>query len=230
MTTDRPRDVPAGSLSTTTAPRTDAPTAGFGVSAIAAPDTSTYVSPVDPPARRSRAVTVVGALLGVVAVVAMVVAYRVIVPPAVTAQAAPAAAADEAVREQPGTTVRWGDRHSYGDGLEIAVNPPQRYEPSRNATGAQDGVPVRVQVVITNRTDEAFRPNTLLATGTSGGREAVAIWDPDQAIGLTGPDVSVPAGASVHFWLGFAPEDPGDLELEVTPALYGYGPTVVRHG
>lgn len=232
MTTERPRNDPGGSLPTATAPRAGVPTSGFGVSAIAAPDTSTYVTPVEEPQRRSRAVTVAAALFGVVALTAGVVVYRVVVPPATAAQAVVAddVAVGEVVRERPGTTVRWGDRHSYGDGLEIAVNPPQRFEPSRNATGAEDGIPVRVQVVITNRTDEAFRPNTLLASATSGGEEAVAVWDPDQAIGLTGPDVSVPVGSTVHFWLGFAPADPGDLTLEVTPSLYGYGATVVRNG
>lgn len=230
MTTERPdtRNAAPARLGAVPTPRAGVPAVGFGVSAISVGATSDAAL-AEEPERRSRAVTVVGAFLVLVALVAAVVAFRILVPTTPSAEAAEVTGArTDEVREQPGTIVRYGDRHKYGNGLEVAVNPPQRYQPSPNATGAETGVPVRVQVVITNHTDTAFRPNTLLASATSAGQTAVAIWDPDQGIALTGPDVSIPAGATIHFYLAFASADPADITVEVTPALFGYGPTVVE--
>lgn len=235
MTTERPDapDVTRSRLDAVPTPRSGVPTVGFGVSAIAAPAAPLEVTRPEEPKRRSRAVTVAAALLAVVALVGAVVTFRIVLPSTPSAEAADVAvgrADDEEIREQPGTVVRFGDGHSYGDGLELAVNLPLRYEPSTNATGTEDGTPVRVQIVITNRTDTAFRPNTLIASATSAGQEAMAIWDPDQGIALTGPDVSIPAGATVNFYLAFAVADPADVSVEVVPALFGYGATVARHG
>lgn len=234
MTTERPDASPVtpSRLDAVPTPRADVPAVGFGVSAISSRPTTPEPAPAAEPEHRSRAVTVAAALLGVVALVAAVVTFRILVPSTPSAEAADVAVTrtGEEVREQPGTVVRFGDEHTYGDGLEIAVNPPQRYAPSPNATGVEDGTPVRVQIVVTNRTDTSFRPNTLLASTTSGGTEAMAIWDPDQGIALTGPDISIPAGATIHFYLAFAVADPADITVEVTPALFGYGATVARHG
>ncbi|MCC2315033.1 hypothetical protein [Cellulomonas xiejunii] len=226
MTTERPdaRSARPPTFSAVPTPRSGVPTAGFGVSAIATPP-PTATSLADEPEGHSRAVLIVGALLAVVAVVAALVAFRIIVPSTPTSSAGEGTAdrTITEIREQPGTVVRYGDPHSYGDGLEVAVNAPQRYTPSDNATGVDAGVPVKMQVVITNRTDEAFRPNTLQVSATSAGQPATAVWDPDQGVALTGPDVSIPAGASIHFNIAFAVAEPGDVALELTPALLGYG-------
>lgn len=230
MTTDRPaaRRAQPRTIDSVPTPRSGVPTAGFGVSALSAREEPTTAT-TDEPERRSRAVTVAGALLLVLAVVAAVVAFRIMVPstPSASADATPLVGSTE-TREQPGSIVGFGQPHTYGDGLEVAVNPAQRYEPSGNATGVDQGVPVKLQVVVTNRTDEPFRPNTLQIAATSAGQAAVAVWDPDQGIALTGPDMSIPAGATISFNVAFAVADPADLQLELTPALYGYGATVVR--
>lgn len=237
MTTDRPARTPAATPShgPVTTTRTELPTAtaGFGISAIAGAP-STRATPAAPaadehPARRSRAVLGVAALLAVVALVAAVVVFKVLIPSTPTAAADPLDQVEE-VREQPGTVVGYGHAHTYGDGLEVAVNAPARYEPSTNATGAEQGIPVKLQVVVTNRTDEPFRPNTMVVTATSAGQPATAIWDPDHGVSLTGPDVSVPSGATASFNIAFAVAEPGDVRLEVQPALYGYGPMVVQPG
>ncbi|MBO3089617.1 hypothetical protein [Cellulomonas dongxiuzhuiae] len=229
MTTEHPdaRRGTSPALRSVPTPRSGVPTAGFGVSAISSREPSDH-TPVIEPERRSRAVTIAGALLAVVAVVAAVVVFRIIVPTVPSAAAGQETSVRSSDREQPGSIVGFGNPHSYGDGLEVAVNPPQRYEPSDNATGVDEGVAVKMQVVVTNRTDQAFRPNTLQVRATSGGQPGVAVWDPDQGIALTGPDVSIPSGSTFTFFLAFAVADPGDLVLEVTPALYGYGATVVQ--
>ena len=215
----------APTLKSVPTPRSGVPTTGFGVSAINIGQEADR--PVEEPEHRSRAVLVAGALVAVVAVIAAVVAFRIMVPTTPSAEAAGASAARD-VRERPGSVVMFGQVHTYGDGLEIAVNPPQRYEPSRNATGVEGGQAVKMQVVVTNRTDAPFRPNTVQVSATSAGQAGTAIWDPDQGIDLTGPDVTIPAGASLYFNLAFAVADPGDVTVELTPALFGYGPTVVQ--
>ncbi|GIG41367.1 hypothetical protein [Cellulomonas phragmiteti] len=230
MTTDRPDARPTypRTIDSVPTPRSGVPTAGFGISALSA--RAADVPAADEPERRSRAVTITAALLAVVAVVAAVVVFRIMVPttPSAAAEDSGAARAATQTREQPGSVVGYGQSHTYGNGLEVAANTPQRYEPSENATGTDQGVPVKLLVVVTNRTDTAFRPNTLQARATSGGQEAVAVWDPDQGIALTGPDMSIPVGATIHFHLAFAVADPADLQLEITPALYGYGAMVVQ--
>ncbi len=176
----------------------------------------------------SRAVRLFGGLVIVAALVAGMVAYRIVVPAEPEVSGVGVAATQEGEpRERPGSTVGFGQEHTYGDGLEIAVGHPQVYEPTANAAGLGQGEPTRVQVVVVNGTDEAFRPNTMQVTATSGGQEAPGVWDPDQGVSLTGPDLSVPAGGQITFDLAFAALDPGDLRLEITPALYGYGPMVV---
>lgn len=233
MPTERPhaRRPLARTIDSVPTPRSGVPTAGFGVSALSEGAPGAAVT-TEEPERRSRAVTVAGALLAIVAVVAGVVAFRIMVPSTTTAVADTTAAAPVTTetREQPGSVVNYGQAHTYGNGLEVAVNPPQRYEPSRNATGVEQGVAVKLQVVVTNRTDETFRPNTLQIAATSAGQPGVAIWDPDQGIALTGPDVSIPSGATITFHVAFAVADPADLGIEFTPALFGYGSTVVKQG
>lgn len=228
MTTERPdaRKTLRPVLRSVPTPRTGIPT-GFGVTG-GTPRVPTATPPAADVERRSRAVTLVAVLLAVVAVVAVAVAFRILVPTATSSVVAPATAAQREPQTRPGSVVDFGQVFSYGDGLDVAVNAPQQYEPSVNATGVEQGVPSKVQVVITNRTAAPFRPNTLEVRATSGGQEAVAVWDPDQGVGLTGPDVSIPAGATLQFYLAFAPVDPSDLRLEITPAIYGYGAMVVQ--
>ncbi|UZN03546.1 hypothetical protein [Cellulomonas sp. S1-8] len=230
MTTERSdaRSAPAHTIDSVPTPRSGVRT-GFGV-ATGLRSSEAVVLPAEEPERRSRAVTIAAALLAVVAVVAAVVAFRIIVPTTPVAEARSSAVeqATGEIREQPGSIVDFGQEYTYGDGLEVAINLPQGYEPSSNATGVESGVPTKVQVVLTNRTTEPFRPNTLQVYATAAGQEAPAVWDPDQGVGLTGPDVSVPAGSTIQFNMAFAPVDPLDLRLEITPALYGYGPMIVQ--
>lgn len=182
------------------------------------------------PERRSRAVTAVGVLLGVVALAALVVVLRVVVLDGGTAPAGAGEqlVAEQEVREQVGSVVDFGQPYTYGNGLEVTVGQPAAYDPSRTATGAEEGTAVRVLVVVTNRTDAPFRPNTMQVRAVSGGVEGTSVWDPDQGVALTGPDVSIPAGATQQFALAFAVADPADVRLEIAPALYGYGEMVVE--
>ncbi|MBO0919320.1 hypothetical protein J1G42_00575 [Cellulomonas sp. zg-ZUI222] len=187
-------------------------------------------SPAEEPERRSRSVLAVGAVLLVVTVAALVVAFRIIVPAAPAAAPAPELVDTGVteVQERPGTVVGYGQEYTYGDGLGVVVGYPQVYEPSDNATGFEGGSPVKAQVVVTNSTGESFRPNTIQVSATSGGQPVAGIWDPDQGVGLTGPDVNVPPGGMISFEVAFAVPDGGDLRLEIVPALYGYGAMVVE--
>ncbi|MCC2334060.1 hypothetical protein [Cellulomonas wangsupingiae] len=227
MTTERPdaRRTRLQGLASVPTPRSGVPTTLVGVGTPA--PTAVTVPEPDEPEHRSRAV-VAGVVVVVLVTLAALAVVLQIAFPGAPATAPPRVDQHQGAREHPGSVVQFGQAHTYGDGLEVVVGVPQPYEPSDNATGLEQGVPVRVQVVVTNGTEEGFRPNTLEVAATSGGSEAVNVWDPDQGIGLTGPDVSVPAGGTLQFALAFAAADPADLHLELTPALYGYGALVVE--
>ena len=117
----------------------------------------------------------------------------------------------------------FGESHVYADGLEVVVSPPVPYSPTEGATGLVGATPVKVQVVVVNGTDEVFRPNTLSVVATSAGTPASQLWDPDQGVGLTGPDLTVPRGGEIDFSLAFDVADVADVRLAVTPSLYRYG-------
>jgi len=204
------------------------PTPRSGTRAVGPGGPVALEPPSEEPEPRSRAVVAVGAVLLVVTIAAAVVAFRIVVP--ATPAAAPAPVVVDTIdgRERPGTIVGFGQEYTYGDGLGVVVGFPQPYDPSDNATGLEGGVPVKVQVVVTNSTDTSFRPNTVQVSATSAGQPLVGIWDPDLGVGLTGPDVNVPPGGMIGFDLAFAVPEGGDLHLEIVPALYGYGAMVVQ--
>ena len=227
MTTENPdtrRALPRG-LHSVPAPRTGVP--ALRPPGDPAPEPASALAVDDSRDSGSRAVKLFVGFLIATSLVAGMVAYRIIVPAPPSESGAGVTTSQSGPEEWPGASVTFGQEHTYGDGLALVVGNPQPYKPTANATGLDEGEPTRVQVVVTNGTDEAFRPNTMLVSATSGGQEATGVWDPDQGIALTGPDVSVPAGGELSFYLAFAVQDPADLRLEISPALAGYAPVVV---
>ncbi len=234
VSTDRPdvaRALPRGIDSVPT-PRQGLPSARGGASvASASPPTTGLLTVGDvraneAPLHRSRAVVVAGVLLTLVAVVAVLVGLRIVFP----AQPQPAhadgvlVAPDEDVVEQPGGAVGFGETYTYADGLSFTVLTPRAYEPSARAAGGDGGAAVRIEVDVRNRTGREFRPNTLQVVATTpDGHPVEAVWDPEQGVDLTGPDVSIPHGGSLQFSLAFAVDVSQGLALQVVPALYGYG-------
>ena len=207
-----------------TTPRRGEPDTGTLSTGLRVPGSSSDRRPVALPTaapRRRPVRTVVVALLVLAVVVAAVLVYRVAVPQGPRAQAQ--APTQTTVVTLPGAAVAFGEAYAYDDGLELAVGAPVTYTPSDGATGLVGRTPVRVQVVVTNGTEEIFRPNTLSVEATSAGTPASQVWDPDQGAALTGPDVSVPPGGTVEFDLAFDVADVADVRLAVTPALDGYG-------
>ncbi|MFC8191767.1 hypothetical protein ACFUMH_08920 [Cellulomonas sp. NPDC057328] len=128
---------------------------------------------------------------------------------------------------QAGSTVRFGKPFEYADGLFLTVKAPQQFEPSGEAEGVEEGVPVRVRVQVTNGTRQPYTPSTLSATAESGGVTATPVWDPAREIDTAGPYVTLDPGGTASFDLGFAVADPSDLRIELLPALGGYDALVV---
>lgn len=226
MTTENPdtrRALPRGLQSVPT-PRTGVPALRPPGGPVPAPGSALPVD--DARDSGSRTVKLFVGFLIATSLVAGMVAYRIIVP-GPPSESGAGVTAQSGLEEWPGASVAFGQEHTYGDGLAIVVGNPQPYKPTAIATGLDEGEPTRVQVVVTNGTAEAFRPNTMLVSATSGGQEATGVWDPDQGVALTGPDVSVPAGGELSFYLAFAAQDPADLRLEIMPAFAGYGPVIV---
>ncbi|WP_155378667.1 hypothetical protein [Cellulomonas sp. JZ18] len=128
---------------------------------------------------------------------------------------------------QAGSTVPFGRPYQYGDGLFVLVKEPQEFEPSREAQGVDEGVPVRVRVQVTNGTRRSYTPSTLEATAMSGGAQATQVVDLTREIDAAGPYVTLDPGQTVSFDLAFAVADPDDVTVTVAPALGGYEPLVV---
>lgn len=207
-----------------TTPRQGEPDTGTVDTGLRVPGSSSDRRPVAlptaPPRRRPVRALVVALLVAAV-VVAGVLGLRAAAPRGSQAQAQ--APTQTSVVTLPGAAVAFGEAYTYDDGLELVVNPPVTYAPSDGATGLVGRTPVRVQVVVTNGTEDVFRPNTLSVEASSAGTPASQVWDPDQGAALTGPDLSVPPGGTVEFALAFDVTDVADVRLAVTPALYGYG-------
>lgn len=167
------------------------------------------------------------------AVVASVVA-TVLVGAAVWTVLAPAAGGSAALDPGratpdalPAGATPFGVPFTYADGLVVEVAPPVPFTPSRNAAGGDGNAAVLLEVTITNGTERTYRASTLEVVAASGGFEAAQVWDPDQAVELSGPTFAVPPGGAVQFRVGFTVQQPDDVRLTVVPALYGYEGLVV---
>lgn len=173
------------------------------------------------PSRRRRVWAVLGLVVALVAV-GVVVRSALAPAPGLATGSAPSAGVLDA-----GHTA-FGAAFTYGDGLSVEVDEPERYTPSETAAGGGDGLAtVVVEVAVTNGTEKTYRASTFAVTASSGGVEAEQVWDPAQGVELSGPAYAVPPGGTVRFRLAFAVQQADDLRLTVLPAIYGYAPLVV---
>lgn len=181
--------------------------------------------------RAGLVLPVVGAAIGIVAIVAAVlsttVVARLLAPAYDAAQdAPPVVVADDAVAgptadapavEPPATddgTVAAPGTHTWADGLSVRVSDPVAVEFSDTACcpgGSGPGVAFEVTVV--NGTSEVIDAYGLFATLTADGRTAEQVYDVEQ--GFDGVTSSIPPGRELVVTMAFdAPG--GDLLLEFT--------------
>jgi hypothetical protein len=115
-----------------------------------------------------------------------------------------------------------GETVTYPDGLAVSVSGAEPFTPTEWAAGTEGFTQfVRMDVTITNGTDEAFDPSLAFVTASSGGVEASSVFDSEAGVG-GGPTTQVLPGASVTFAVAFGVSDPADLVVEVEPGPFEY--------
>lgn len=136
--------------------------------------------------------------------------------------AADQAPADPAPEDVPALALAFGETATFEDGLAVAASVPAAYTPSEWAAGAEGFTQfVRIDITLTNGTDEAFDPTLTYTTLSSAGVEGSQIFDSQNGL-EGGPTTSLLPGQSVTFPVAFGVNDPADLTLEVSPGAFEY--------
>ncbi|MBM9466982.1 hypothetical protein [Nakamurella leprariae] len=111
----------------------------------------------------------------------------------------------------------FGTPFEWENGLSVAVSAPAPFTPTESAVGDEGpGEAVRVDVTVTNGSQEEFDPYLLFVTALSGKLEATEIFDGAGGLEST-PYTAVAPGATVTFPIGFKVADPADLVVQVSP-------------
>ncbi|KZM35463.1 hypothetical protein [Oerskovia enterophila] len=132
------------------------------------------------------------------------------------------APADPAPEDVPALALAFGETATFEDGLAVAASVPAAYTPSEWAAGAEGFTQfVRIDITLTNGTDEAFDPTLTYTTLSSAGVEGSQIFDSQNGL-EGGPTTSLLPGQSVTFPVAFGVNDPADLTLEVSPGAFEY--------
>ncbi|CCH87978.1 exported protein of unknown function [Modestobacter italicus] len=135
------------------------------------------------------------------------------------AAASQARATAEAAASSASSVGKFGQTFTYTDGLEVAVAPPEDFQPSDSAAGNTPGkAAVTLSITITNGTSANYDPAIFSASVQSGTSPEEQIYD--SANGIAGaPSTTLLPGRSVTFEVAFTATDPGDLVVEVTPGF-----------
>lgn len=120
----------------------------------------------------------------------------------------------------------FGDIAEFEDGLEVGAGAPAAFTPSDTAAGVEGFTQfVRIDVTLTNGTEEAFDPALTYVTLSSAGAEGSPVFDSGNGID-GGPSTSLLPGQAVTFPVVFGVTDPADLTLEVSPGAWEYSSVI----
>lgn len=130
--------------------------------------------------------------------------------------AAPSSTAEESETAAPNP--RFGETHTYEDGVAVTVSLPQPYTPSGTASVGEPRPPAFVvfDITVTNGSQANYDPALFSASLQSGSTEAAMVFDSANNIGGT-PTTTVLPGRDVVFRIAFGVTDPSDLVMEVAP-------------
>lgn len=140
--------------------------------------------------------------------------------------AASSATTPEETKPEPPAIPVFGETVTYSDGKSISVSTPAAFTPSETAMGMVEGQSYVVfEFVITNNTTENFEPTLVMATASSAGVEAEAIFDAEKQIGFP-PTTTVLPGGTIKWQQAWSVTDPNNITMEVPvdftndPALF----------
>lgn len=124
------------------------------------------------------------------------------------------------------TAVGFGEAWEYTNGLAVTVSPPEPFQASETAAGAE-GYPAQVSfdVTIVNGSVASYDPSLAYITVAGGNTEGSEIFDFDNGVG--GPPMTVVLpGREVTWEAAFAVDDATDLVVQVSPDSFDYEPAI----
>lgn len=108
----------------------------------------------------------------------------------------------------------FGDTWAYDDGLTVTIGEPEPIEPAEWARFDEDAqAHLKFEVRVENSTGDDYKPNLIVTTASSGGREAQAVYDMSHDLDGS-PTTTVLDGGSVTYNIGFSVADPDDVHVE----------------
>lgn len=111
--------------------------------------------------------------------------------------------------------LKFGDTHTWEDGLAVTVSKPTEFTPDEYAVGAEsEGTPQLFEVTVKNGTDKPVEAMGISIQASSGGAQNDPIFD--SASGIEVPTVAIQPGKSLSWKMGFNVADPADLTLDVS--------------
>jgi hypothetical protein len=139
--------------------------------------------------------------------------------PAAPGVAAPAFAPPPAAPPVDDQVSGWGETVTFDDGLQVQVAAPELYRPGSYSAGHDKARAVRINITVTNGGSQPFDPVVMLVNASHGGQMASPIFDSQNGIGGA-PQTNVLPGKSTMFPVAFSIGDqPGELQVEVTPSF-----------
>lgn len=114
------------------------------------------------------------------------------------------------------TGVFGGNGFTWDDGIKVVIGKPKEFTPSEYAMFEPANKYIVFEITLTNGTDQPFDPTMVYVTGSSGGQEAVEVYDSDGDMKAS-PSTRVLPGKSVTWDIAFGVETAKDTVLEVTP-------------
>lgn len=126
-----------------------------------------------------------------------------------------AAPEQEPVVEEDSGTLAFGETITYDDGVSASVSAPAEFVPGEYSAGAVAGqVVLAFEFVITNNSTEPFDPSLVMATASSGGSEASAVFDVENEVNFP-PMTKVLPGQTIKWVQAWSVADASAVTLEV---------------
>jgi hypothetical protein len=119
------------------------------------------------------------------------------------------------------TTAVFGERVTFDDGVVVEVAAPQPYRPGRFAVGHDGDRAVKIDITVTNGSDEPLDAVTVMTRAMHSGRQVSPIYDSANG-GTENPSGTILPGKSLTFSVALSlAKDSAELQVEVQPGFLG---------
>ncbi|MFJ3902184.1 DUF4190 domain-containing protein [Streptomyces sp. NPDC090025] len=138
-----------------------------------------------------------------------------------SAPATPGTEASTTPTEAPATALKFGETHTYPDGIKVTVSKPKAYQPDSFAAGHKKGNKAfKVAVTIVNGTDKPLDAVTALPDATDAqGRSADMVFDGSHASDPFSNKILPGKSATADFTFSLSPAGAGELQIDLSPTI-----------